>query len=74
MVDPCSFRYDEDSPPMAPFCPLEREESCVTDDDVSANHTTTSAPFIVQYLNVFIHHYAMHLLSCQCLLNVNLIL
>ncbi|MGH0128584.1 UNVERIFIED_CONTAM: hypothetical protein FKN15_030173 [Acipenser sinensis] len=34
MVDPCSFRYDEDSPPMALFCPLEREESCVTDDDM----------------------------------------
>ncbi|RXM28353.1 Toll-like receptor 2 [Acipenser ruthenus] len=34
MVDPCSFRYDEDSPPMAPFCPLEREVSCVTDDDM----------------------------------------
>ncbi|MGH0128583.1 UNVERIFIED_CONTAM: hypothetical protein FKN15_030172 [Acipenser sinensis] len=34
MVDPCSFRYDEDSPPMAPFFLLEREESCVTDDDM----------------------------------------
>ncbi|XP_041133208.1 uncharacterized protein LOC121330629 [Polyodon spathula] len=32
MVDPCSFRYNED--PMAPFCLLEREESYVTNDNM----------------------------------------